>query len=308
MRLSSPLLPTKPVIVPSPFSRARWVVRGLFVTTVVAVPATFLLVWGGFGRLLERVSLLPVERVRIELDWPLTDDAVRGKMPPVEGKSLLSLRPDALAERVLSLPWAASVSVRREFPDTVRIRVRSKRAVAMTVDRGRPHFLDEGGTLIAPAMADELGVLDVPVLGTAVGQEDRWSKSALLAAVEDIRRNTEPLARLSQLVADRPPWIFLYFSSPRWEVVVSYEELDEQLPRLRRLLDAWPAIEANAFPKNADTAPRGYRVSLLVRGKAIIAPLPTRSVKNPHPLLPPPRSALRSNDPTAPIARSVISQ
>jgi len=88
-------------------------------------------------------DILPIEKVEIEGEFKnISHDNFRDQVVAVIDGGYFSLDLDAMRTALISLPWVDDVSVRRQWPSSLHIKVTEKRAVAywndnaMISDRG----------------------------------------------------------------------------------------------------------------------------------------------------------------------------
>lgn len=97
------------------------------------------------------------------------------------GENLLHVDAGAAAAQIAELPWVASATVERAFPDTVRIEVRERDTLAVITAEDGPHLIDSHG---------EEFIIDVPpegtveITGTDPGTEEQRAAVAILSAIE----------------------------------------------------------------------------------------------------------------------------
>lgn len=99
--------------------------RRLWALVAVGTGLAVLAGWLAWG-----TSVLGVREVRVTGTAILTPQQVREAAAIAEQTPLLRVRPDQVAERVAVLPPVASVRVHRDWPDTIRIEVVERTAVA----------------------------------------------------------------------------------------------------------------------------------------------------------------------------------
>lgn len=230
----------------------------------------------GTSALFEKIPklvLFPIERVVLEVDWPLEESAVRGWLPSVTGKSLLTVSGGAIVENLLARPWVSEATVRKEFPSNLYVRVRSKRVAALSEQGDKLFLLSEDGRALAEAQPKHFPAVDVPVLRGA-GKDDA-RRSALLLFLEEIRRTVDRNGRLSELVAEDGPWLRAYVSPQRLEVRLSTENLDPELVALDRLLERWPTILEKLKERycHGGVCPAGYSADVTVPDRLVLVPL-----------------------------------
>jgi cell division protein FtsQ len=64
------------------------------------------------------------------------------------GEPILAIDPEAARARIEALPWVRSAAVERRLPDTLRIRLVERRALAWWQKDGKLVLIDRGGDLI----------------------------------------------------------------------------------------------------------------------------------------------------------------
>ncbi len=129
--------------------------------------------------------LFSISTVEVVGATHVSADAIRVLARVPKDATLIRFPADAVAERVATNPWVASVSVSRVFPSGMRIRIVERIPVAI-VDAGSKMWLMEGtGTTIAPSSSETSGTLplvsDVPGLDLKAGR--RTTSEPLLNAM-----------------------------------------------------------------------------------------------------------------------------
>ena len=146
-------------------------------------------------------NLTPVENVRIESTFkniPLSE--LRQQVMSVLSGGYFTVDIDAIRNRLLDLPWVEDVSVRRQWPSGLHIRVIEKQAVAFW---GRASLLSDRGELFTPVSVDRKQPL--PQLDGPEGFHQKvW------AFLQKINRDTRPMnIEVNRLVLDeRRAWRF----------------------------------------------------------------------------------------------------
>ena len=64
------------------------------------------------------------------------------------GAALLSIDLDTARTNLEALPWIRAASVKREFPDTVRVRIVERRPLAIWQEKNKHYLIDDEGTVI----------------------------------------------------------------------------------------------------------------------------------------------------------------
>ena len=103
---------------------------------IVIIPAVFALLitgWQLTAWLAEYdfSDISPIEKVEIEGEFEnISHDVFRDEVIAVIDSGYFSLNLDAMRTTLMSLPWVDDVSVRRQWPSSLHIKVTEKRAVA----------------------------------------------------------------------------------------------------------------------------------------------------------------------------------
>lgn len=160
--------------------------RILGVLVTLAVAGVF--VWGAFFS-----PLLVVQEVRLVGSGHTTEREVLAAIG-VAGDNLLLVSADELEEQVQRLPWVARAKVDRILPDTVRVKIRERRA-AMVIDSVRGSWTVDGtGRVLQRGHAgDRLPVLEAAVTGSLVPGESVTAEGAV--AVLEVWRSLPPRIR-----------------------------------------------------------------------------------------------------------------
>lgn len=131
---------------------------------VMALPLLALLAWA--WSTFDPDTFLPINSVQIEGEFRYLkrDDLQRTAMPHVQG-GFFSLNLQQVREAILVLPWVEDATVRRQWPDGLRIKVMEKQPAAWWGD-GR--LLSSRGVLFVPG---QIGALALPKLEGPDGLE-----------------------------------------------------------------------------------------------------------------------------------------
>jgi cell division protein FtsQ len=169
--------------------RARTALRwaGIVLSNVV-VAGGVLLVGARTLRVLVISEEFAVRTIHVEGTTKTTPEAVAAALRPMMGQSLVELDLAEAARLAGSDRWVRDASVKRVFPDTLRVKVRERRPAALAVVGGLVQVVDEDGVPMGPAGRGL--AYDLPVL---TGLE-RLEGAALAATLE---RGVTVLKRLS---------------------------------------------------------------------------------------------------------------
>lgn len=189
---------------------------------------------------LSRVSWLAVEEVQVAADWPLTNDAVRGMLPPLKGKNLLLIRPSSIIQLLQSKPWIREVSIKKEYPNRLLLRVETERPEAITLQKGAPYFLTRNGKIIDKATPEMLRTLDLPLVSTE-NSFQAWKFADVLQMYESFKKEFGNRFSISQIALGNFPYLKVFLSNPKIEILLNFDQWQVQLPHLMTLLNGPPS-------------------------------------------------------------------
>ncbi len=174
--------------------------------------------------------------VRIEIDGArrADEEAIRGRLAPFLGRSILDLRLADVVAVAVRDPWVRDASARRLFPGTLRVRITEREPRALALIGGVSHVVDRTGFVIQPSgprAADDLPVL------TGL---DPLEGEALIAA---LRRGAAIVERLER-------------AAPAWLGEVSELDLARRDRVVARTADAGPSVLLD--PERAERNLRAY--------------------------------------------------
>lgn len=207
---------------------SRWL-RPAFVVLVVSgsvAGLTLMLEW------MKDPQAWPVETVQIEGDFHYLDRAgLQDLLAPTVEQGFFGVQVAEIQSQLQAQPWVEQVSVRRVWPNRVRIRIREQQPVARWGEQG---YLNPRGELFLPASAVEIEGL--PQLAGPKGYEQR-----VLAMYSRMRKTLRPLQLdVVQLQLDaRRAWHVLLANGLKMEL-----GRRDPLQRVARFVRAYPAIMA----------------------------------------------------------------
>lgn len=189
---------------------------------------------------------------RVGREWALA------QLAPAEGRNLLRLPLDRLAERLESHPWVASVELTKELPDRLRVTLHERRVAALLRHDGELWYLDSEGLVVAPfdplappedlllvsrrETEGDVGAPGEPVLGLAPLSD------ALAFAAEVERVRPAWAAQLSEIEIVGEQDFRLFTSAVPFPVLARAGSLAEKVARLEPLLGEivarYPAVAA----------------------------------------------------------------
>jgi cell division protein FtsQ len=95
-------------------------------------------------------SVFAVEAIEVTRASPRVEREVRAALAPVRGRSLVALDGTALADRVAKLPWVASMTYDRAFPNTLRVEVTQERPLAVLRRGADAWLVAASGRILQP--------------------------------------------------------------------------------------------------------------------------------------------------------------
>lgn len=166
-----------------------------------------LIVVAGGSVALYRSDVFVVEDTQVVGNARLTPDDVRAAAAVPTGTTLLRVRVGEIKDRLLANAWVAEASVTRDFPHTLRLRVRERQPVAIVDLGGTKLWLIDGeGTMLAQqtpetsmtlvAIRDIVGL--TPTAGRKTDSEELRNALAVLEGVsEELRRSVRSVSAAS---------------------------------------------------------------------------------------------------------------
>lgn len=136
-------------------------------------------------------SVFAIHTVQVEGVPPALAHRVQTALEPLEGTSLLKVKPDDVSRLATALPDVASVSYDRAFPNTLRVRVEPEQPLAVLRRGAESWLVSRRGRVmqkIPQRTFDTLPRVWVPrsvdvTLGTTIGAGDGAAEVAALAPV-----------------------------------------------------------------------------------------------------------------------------
>lgn len=212
----------------------------------------------GWVRLTQAESLA-IKHILVEGTGPERADEIRGLLNVRTGDNLLFSDLSLARTRAETHPWVSSASVKREFPDTLRIVV-AQRTPRMILALDRLYYVDAAGSpfkLLSPGDA-----YDLPVL-TGLDREDLLSRAELardaisgaLVLLDSLSSKASPLppSDVSEIAWDEDEGYSVVSVSGRLTVRFGRGDYGDKLARLREVR----AAAGNKGEWGAGTLPTG---------------------------------------------------
>ncbi len=160
-------------------SLARWLLRGLKLSVVLAVAGLIGWTWRS-GELASVADGVAAKAVVLSVTAGFRVEEVevagRSQTDPKDilaaaglkrGDPILEFSPQAARQRIESLPWVASAAVERRLPDTVTITIVERRPIALWQHNERIALIDAQGANLGPVAIESAPNLPLVVGGDA---------------------------------------------------------------------------------------------------------------------------------------------
>ncbi len=215
----------------APHRRRRLALRllGPFAGALLAVGAPAALGWWALTG-----PEFAIREIAVEGTRRVSDEWVRQRLQPLHGRHLLLLGLDAVEPRLEAEPWIRAVTVAKEPPSRLVVRVHEHRPAALLRSAGGLFYLDGEGGVIAPfdARGDASGLLVVSVAAGA-----RLDLERALGLVEELERlRPEWAAGLSEIEVASDRDYRLYTEALPFALFVSRDRLAPAAQRLPPLV------------------------------------------------------------------------
>jgi len=154
--------------------------KGLFTNIGVSLLLVLTLAVGVYAAFIKIKSAFPVRRVIFIGNRHLTADELRTLSGIRRNASLLTLSGGKVIEKLLGSPWIKSVSVRKEFPDTLSVIVSEVEPFALLDLKGRLFIINEKGDLLEELKGDTVPFLPI-ITGDPSREREGFSEALTLA-------------------------------------------------------------------------------------------------------------------------------
>lgn len=173
-----------------------------------------------------------------------------------KGVNILTVDPEEVQSKMLTLPWMRKVAVDRILPDRLLITVEEKNAVATGRNGDNLVVLDEYGTVIKPLSPGD--PLQPPIISFTRGE---GASSEVVRFLNLLSRHPWLKGRLSEAVSlSAERWVLYTQEGVR---ILLSKQGDQALETLRRLQDQHKILDRNI-----------QQVDLRVSGRVAIRPNP----------------------------------
>lgn len=114
---------------------------------------------------------------------------------------MINISAKSIKSNLLKSPWIKNVSIRRDFPDTLKIRVFETEPFAILEMKGKPFLIDEGGRLLEELKGEAVPFLPV-ILSDPFNNKDSFAEAINLAKVLRDRNIAKERNRV-EIIANR---------------------------------------------------------------------------------------------------------
>jgi cell division protein FtsQ len=146
--------------------------------------------WSAYSRVMAD-ERLKVARVEVRGARFLSEAEVRELLGPAVGENILSIDIAALATRLRASPWVAEASVDRSLPDTLRVSVKERAALALA-EVERLYLMDADGVLI-DVYGPRTAGFDLPIV-RGLGRADEDTRRQRAHRAGELLRDLGELA------------------------------------------------------------------------------------------------------------------
>lgn len=204
-----------------------------YLVSLVGVGLSLFLILGLY-RYLSTAPFLQVKEITLELGSRVDPQEVVEIGGLKTGKNLLSLDIATIKSRIEKLPWVKEASIRRIFPDGLRVSVDERRPFALIHLEDSVFIIDDNGVVFKKAVSED--AVDLPVI-TGIGVDGlfRSDKGGLNRAIRLLRiiRGDYPSLwdRLSEIRVEGGYGLRMFTTDEGAEIYIGERDFDERLRR-----------------------------------------------------------------------------
>ncbi len=216
----------------------------------------------GLGLMRLFPDLFSVREIVIHTASPLSEERIRSWLPKLMGQNLWQVSGSSLVDDLERQSWVSSASIKKEFPDRLRIEVLPRVPKAFWSSRGEVWIVDEKGKKLERMSPTSAKDLDLPVVSTETESvEQQWSPADAVLLTQDFQNAIDAKFRISELVLSDFPYFKIYLADYRLELLYSLDTWQDQISVTRDLL---------LRPPSQIGQPR--RINLVFPKKAVVSP------------------------------------
>ncbi len=197
----------------------------------------------GTAYLLSRIfrSAFVVRSVVFTGNTHLSDDELRAASGLRGGENMLTLSGRRLAQKMVESRWVKSVSVRKELPDRIMMRIKEAEPFALLDMKGSMFLVDENGRMLEQLRGGTVPFLPV-ITGDPFGEKEVFSEAIRLARAI---KETGLLAKKDhvEIIAHKPEELAANFDGILVKVGAG-----EYAEKLGRLMDLEEEIKKRHIP------------------------------------------------------------
>jgi len=195
---------------------------------------------------LRGAPFLRLKEVEIEGNRRVPTDEILAIAEVEDKPNILSLDIKALNRRLEGHPWIEGSTIKRIFPDGIRIVIQERKPMAL-IHLGRLYYVDVNGEIFHEASGRERAAY--PIV-TGIRREDVENKERkaymLLQKALQLLKMTQgnkilPYRSISQVHLDRAVGLLLYTTKKGTEIRLGFGDFERKLQRLSKI---WPAIRS----------------------------------------------------------------
>jgi len=177
--------------------------------------------------------VFPVHQVAFMGNKHLADDELRALAGVRLNESMFALSGKEISRQVLKSPWVSSVSLRREFPDTVSITIKEVEPFALLEKDGHFFLIDERGKLLEEMKDNVVPFLPV-ITSDPFKEKEGYSEALNLVKFMNTKGFSSGRDRI-EVIAHRPNELSVKMDATVVKVGAGkYEEKIERLVQLEK--------------------------------------------------------------------------
>lgn len=184
--------------------------------------------------------LFPVKEVVFYGNKHLSEMELRSLTGIDENEGLIKLSSAGISKDLLKSPWIKGVSIRKDFPDRVLIKIHEASPFALLELKGRTFFIDDAGRMLEEIKGNTVPFLPI-ISADPFNRHDDFSEALYLARVVRDKKIATERSRV-EIVADKGPE---NLSMVIDNVVIKVGQGDYE-QKIRRLLDLEDEIRRRA--------------------------------------------------------------
>lgn len=148
------------------------------------------------------ISVFPLKHLAFIGNRHLTDDELRAFAGVHLNKSLFMVSNKEVSQRLLKSPWIKSVSVRKEFPDTLSMTIKETEPFALLNMNEHLFLIDENGKLLEELKGDSVPFLPV-IAGDPFKEKKGFSEALNFIKVMNAKRFSSERDHI-EIIANKP--------------------------------------------------------------------------------------------------------